>query len=98
VLERQELLEPYGMGNSQPVFAARMVTPVAPPRILKEKHLRLDFLAGRRPLQAIYFRGAEEKLPRPPWDIAFTLERNEFNGRVDAQMHIVAIRSAAYPA
>jgi single-stranded-DNA-specific exonuclease len=95
LLEMQELLEPYGMGNSQPVFAARMVTPVAAPRVLKEKHLRLDFRAGRRLLQAIYFRGAEETLPRPPWDVAFTIERNEFNGRVGAQMQIVAIRPAA---
>ncbi|HEY5779573.1 MAG TPA: single-stranded-DNA-specific exonuclease RecJ [Terrimicrobiaceae bacterium] len=95
VLEMQELLEPYGMGNSQPVFAARTVTPVAAPRILKERHLRLDFRAGRRLVQAIYFRGAEEALPRPPWDVAFTIERNEFNGRLDAQMQIVAIRPAA---
>lgn len=95
LLEMQELLEPYGMGNSQPVFAARTVTPVAAPRILKERHLRLDFRAGRRLVQAIYFRGAEEALPRPPWDVAFTIERNEFNGRSDAQMQIVAIRPAA---
>jgi len=54
----------------------------------------VDFRAGRRLVQAIYFRGAEEKLPRPPWDVAFTVERNEFNGRVEAQMQIVAIRSA----
>jgi single-stranded-DNA-specific exonuclease len=94
LLETQELLEPYGMGNSQPIFAARMVTPAAAPRLLKDRHLRLDFRAGRRLVQAIYFRGAEEKLPRPPWDVAFTVERNEFNGRVDAQMQIVAIRSA----
>jgi single-stranded-DNA-specific exonuclease len=94
LLETQELLEPYGMGNSQPIFAARMVAPAAAPRVLKEKHLRVDFRAGRRLVQAIYFRGAEEKLPRPPWDVAFTVERNEFNGRVEAQMQIVAIRSA----
>lgn len=95
LLEMQELLEPYGMGNSQPVFAARMITPAGAPRVLKEKHLRLHFRAGRRVLKAIYFRGAEEALPRPPWDVAFTVERNEFNGRVGAQMQIVAIRSAA---
>jgi single-stranded-DNA-specific exonuclease len=94
LLETQELLEPYGMGNSQPVFAIRLVTPAAAPRVLKERHLRLDFRAGRHLIQAIYFRGAEEVLPRPPWDVAFTLERNEFNGRVGAQVQIVAIRSA----
>ena len=95
LLETQELLEPYGMGNSQPIFAARMVTPAAAPRVLRDKHLLLDFRAGRRLVHAIYFCGAEEKLPRPPWDVAFTVERNEHNCRVDAQAQIVAIRSAA---
>ena len=95
LLQMQELLEPYGMGNSQPVFAARRVTPVSAPRVLKERHLRFDFRAGGRFIHAIYFRGAEEALPNPPWDVAFALARNEFNGRIDAQMQVVAIRAAA---
>ena len=65
------------------------------PRVLRERHLRLDFRAGSRLIQAIYFRGAEESLPRPPWDVAFTLERNEFNGRIGAQIQVVGIRTAA---
>jgi len=40
------LLEPYGMGNSEPVFAARGVQLAAPPRILKEKHVKLKLRAG----------------------------------------------------
>jgi single-stranded-DNA-specific exonuclease len=42
-----ELLEPYGMGNPEPVFAARGVQLVAPPRILKEKHVKLKLRAGQ---------------------------------------------------
>ena len=57
--------------------------------------MRFDFRAGGRFIHAIYFRGAEEALPSPPWDVAFALERNEFNGRIDAQMQVVAIRAAA---
>jgi single-stranded-DNA-specific exonuclease len=41
-----ELLEPYGMGNPEPVFAARGVQLAAPPRILKEKHIKLKLRAG----------------------------------------------------
>ena len=93
-LEVQELLEPYGTGNSQPIFAARMVTPAGEPRLLGEKHLKVGFRTGRRLVQAIYFRGTEAPLPQPPWDVAFTVERNEFNGRLDAQIQIVAIRPA----
>jgi single-stranded-DNA-specific exonuclease len=40
-----ELLEPYGMGNPEPVFAARGVQLTAPPRILKEKHVKLKLRA-----------------------------------------------------
>lgn len=95
LVEKQAALEPYGMANSQPVYAIRGVAPSATPRVIKEKHLRIDFESGRQRVQAIFFHGAEDELPRPPWDVAFTVERNEFNGRVDAQMQIVAIRAAA---
>jgi single-stranded-DNA-specific exonuclease len=35
------LLEPYGVGNPEPVFAALGVQLTAPPRILKDKHVKL---------------------------------------------------------
>jgi len=34
-------LEPYGMGNEEPVFVARRVRVTAPPLFMKEKHVRL---------------------------------------------------------
>jgi single-stranded-DNA-specific exonuclease len=34
-------LEPFGMGNPEPVFAARNLRLMAPPRIMKEKHVKL---------------------------------------------------------
>jgi single-stranded-DNA-specific exonuclease len=40
------LLEPYGVGNPEPVFAARSVELTAPPRILKDKHVKLKVRAG----------------------------------------------------
>ncbi len=43
-----QLLEPYGMGNPEPVFAARAVQLVAPPRILKDKHVKLKLRANQR--------------------------------------------------
>ena len=42
-----QLLQPYGMGNPEPLFAARGVELVAPPRILKDKHLKLKLRAGQ---------------------------------------------------
>jgi single-stranded-DNA-specific exonuclease len=41
-----QLFEPYGMGNPEPVFAARGAQLAAPPRILKDKHVKLKVRAG----------------------------------------------------
>ena len=43
------LLEPYGVGNPEPVFAAHGVQLTAPPRILKDKHIKLKLRAGELP-------------------------------------------------
>jgi len=39
------LLEPYGTGNHEPAFAARAVQLIAPPKILKDKHIKLKLKA-----------------------------------------------------
>jgi single-stranded-DNA-specific exonuclease len=56
--EALEKLEPFGMGNPEPVFAARGVEVVAPPKILKEKHVKLKLRAGESPLAS----GVREEL------------------------------------
>jgi single-stranded-DNA-specific exonuclease len=39
------LLEPYGRGNHEPAFVSRNVRVTAPPKILKEKHIKLKLKA-----------------------------------------------------
>jgi single-stranded-DNA-specific exonuclease len=41
-----QLLEPYGMENPEPIFAALRVQLTAPPRILKDKHVKLKLRAA----------------------------------------------------
>jgi single-stranded-DNA-specific exonuclease len=41
-----QLMEPYGIGNPEPVFAARRVQLTAPPRIMKDKHVKLKLRPG----------------------------------------------------
>jgi single-stranded-DNA-specific exonuclease len=43
------LLEPFGVGNPEPVFSARRVQLTAPPRIMKDKHIKLKLRAADRP-------------------------------------------------
>jgi single-stranded-DNA-specific exonuclease len=39
-------MEPFGVGNPEPVFVARHVCLKAPPRIMKERHVKLKLAAG----------------------------------------------------
>ena len=64
------------------------------PRVMKEKHLSLMLRQGGDEYRAVWFGAASEKLPRLPWDIAFHIERNEWQGNVTPQIHIRAVRRA----
>jgi single-stranded-DNA-specific exonuclease len=93
-LGTQERLAPFGTSNSQPVLFSRGVSPSSPPRVLKEKHLRLELRSAGRRAQAIWFNADTDSLPRPPWDVAYTVNRNTWQGRDEAQIQIVAIRTS----
>ena len=86
-------LEPFGAGNHEPIFCARAARLTAPPKVLKEKHVRMKLSPGqgtavngnwRRSLtyNAMGWRLAEraqkEKLlPGDLLDIAFNLSYND---------------------
>jgi single-stranded-DNA-specific exonuclease len=40
-------LEPFGVGNPEPVFTAKAVRLMAPPRVLKDKHVKLKLASAR---------------------------------------------------
>jgi single-stranded-DNA-specific exonuclease len=44
-----ERLEPFGQGNPEPIFSANAVRLMAPPRILKDKHVKLKLAAAVAP-------------------------------------------------
>jgi single-stranded-DNA-specific exonuclease len=44
-----ERLEPFGQGNPEAVFSARAVRLMAPPKILKDKHVKLKLAAALAP-------------------------------------------------
>ncbi|MFB3916712.1 MAG: single-stranded-DNA-specific exonuclease RecJ [Terriglobales bacterium] len=85
-------LEPFGMGNPQPVFAARNLRLLAPPRVMKEKHVKLRVrhadstgVSGRvavpRVFDAMGWRMAERVqqdgiLAGDVLDLAFVIEEN----------------------
>ena len=94
LLDSYELLRPFGAGNPQPLFMSRGIEPVQEPRVIKEKHLKYRFYQNGIELEGIYFNGLEKDIPKPAWDIAYTIDRNEWRGRVKLNMVIQAIRKA----
>ncbi len=60
-------LEPLGHGNPQPVFVARQVRLLAPPRIMKDCHIRLEL--ARSP-QSLAVAGSSASLRAIGWGLA----------------------------
>ena len=94
LLDQVGKLGPFGISNGMPVFLLRRVYPVGQPRVMKEKDVSLEIQQGKNTARAIWFNGAHEALPPPPWDIAFDLTRNEYQGKVQPQIQIRALRSS----
>jgi single-stranded-DNA-specific exonuclease len=93
LLRLHPALEPFGNGNLHPVFVARGVAPAAEPQVLKEKHLVLRLRQQNHFRRAIFFDGAVAPLPTPPWDIAFRVTTDEYEGETRLQIQVEAIRA-----
>lgn len=94
LLESYELLEPFGNANPLPVFMAKNVFPTEPPKKVGTNHLKLYMRQGMTERDAIFFNGVSYSLPEPPWDIAFTIDRNVFRGRTSLSISIQDIRKS----
>jgi single-stranded-DNA-specific exonuclease len=93
-LRWHELLQPFGNGNPQPLFFARAVEPVGAPRVSNEKHLIFRLRQGDRHRRAVYFDGASNEFPPPPWDVAFRIGVDEYGGETLVGIRIEALRAA----
>ena len=95
LLTEHDTFHPFGSQNRQPVFFARGIALGAEPRVMKEKHYSFVLRQARAECRAVWWGAAEFPLPPAPWDVAFTISRNEWNGRVTPQLEIRDVRSAA---
>jgi len=94
--EELRRLEPCGFGNPTPVWAARGLRLVLPPRILQEKHLKLRVAQGDRAFDALGWGRAElgEGLaPGQTLDVAFTLDQNVYQEVASLQLVIRDLKS-----
>ncbi len=87
--------EPLGPENLRPVFVARNLTDTGYSRIVKEEHLKLSVKQGNGPsFSGIGFFMADKfelVTSKKPFDMAFTLEENEWNGNTSLQLKAIDI-------
>lgn len=101
-------LEPLGHGNQEPVFLARRLRLLAPPRIMKERHLRLELAqdsdagrAGR--MRAVGWnlaaRAAELCLAQGDLiDVAYRIRENDHPEYGGLEIELLGLRTAEEPA
>jgi single-stranded-DNA-specific exonuclease len=90
-------LEPHGVSNPTPVFAARSLGLILPPRILQEKHLKLRVTQSDRVFDALGWGRAKAGAglaPGQELDLAFSLDENVFQEVVTLQLVIRDLRPA----
>jgi single-stranded-DNA-specific exonuclease len=84
------------MGNPSPVLVARGVTLAAPPKLIGRNGLKLRLRDGSREIDAIgwemAWRAPEVDVGHRV-DVAFRLERDEWNGQARLQARLADFRT-----
>jgi len=92
-----DTMGPFGMANPRPVFHASGVEIVDGPRTLKERHLKMTFSQDGRRFRAIAWRAAERaeflNQNRAAVNLAFSLEKNEFQGETYLELSVADFKS-----
>ena len=92
--------EPHGVGNASPVFAITGARLGTPPRMVGQGHLKLWLSHDDKHIDAIGW-GMGSLIPElenwPSLDVAFRLERDDWNGEVRLQAKLADIRRHVGP-
>lgn len=87
-------MEPFGPGNMRPVLYSKNLAHKYSPRIVGTNHLKMSISSGGVVMDAIAW-GYGERLPeiknQGNFKMAFTLDQNEWNGKVNLQMQVKGI-------
>lgn len=94
-LQHYVAMEPFGMGNPEPVFVARRVEPQLPGNVIKEKHWKLLLRQHGEARPAMWFNAPVKDPPPTPWDVAFKVQRHVWRGQESWQLMICEVRTSA---
>jgi len=88
---------PFGLANPRPIFHAGPVEIVDGPRSIKERHLKMTFNQEGRRFRAIAWRAAERaaflEQHRAGVNLAFSLDRNEYQGETYLELSVADFKS-----
>ena len=90
LLEEIEKMEPFGMGNEQPVFLSEGLGVVSCDVIGKDgSHLKLNLYDGKKYQKAVFFGGSRFEKDFEiggKVDLVYSLSKNEYNGKTYVDM------------
>jgi len=91
----QELrrLEPFGAGNPRPVFCTRNLRVTSEPRVLKERHLKMNVRGPRsRPFEVVWWNCMDQQQRTPQAndsiEMVYSLELNSWNNEFRLQLNV----------
>lgn len=91
-------LEPFGAGNTKPVFVTKDLVLIDDPMVMKEKHLKLKLAnaAGKR-FEAVWWDGVERSkertlTPGKRIEVAYVPEANSWQGNTRLQLVVQDVR------
>ena len=96
-IEALELLEPFGLGNPQPVLCIKGAVLSSVYSIGAGKHTRFKVEKAGKILDCIYFSMPSEDLDVSEGmvvDVAFEPQINEFRGRISVQLYVIDVRQS----
>lgn len=89
-------MEPFGMGNSSPLFIGKGLRVDSFRKVGKDgEHLKLSFTDGNEKRNGIFFSYFDRDTDlKKTVDTLFSINQNEWGGRISYEMRCVAIRNA----
>lgn len=99
LIDSLALLEPFGHGNPEPLWATRDLRVVDMRTVGRmQQHLKLRLSDGRKAIDALWWRAAHHSAAIREWskvDVAYTLSSDTYGGQRKVRLEVQDIRPAS---
>jgi single-stranded-DNA-specific exonuclease len=98
LLQMQDRLEPFGVGNPAPVWGIKGIELATTKKVgAQGEHLQVDLMDPfrQRSLRGIHFQWGDDPIPEGLVDVAFQLTWNEFRGERNLQARLLDLQPSS---